>query len=347
MKKFLFCFNCFTKNDNLYSTEIINTSQNEINDDSLNSNKKTSFKNPFLNQSSTSTKYYNNPSPRFIDNGIFVNENEHISQKLSFKENYKKINSLISFANYPLQIVNVDKNDKNKIMGPKILCVGELFFDKQIIITMNGIIDGLRQKNDGQCFFGVKKINDYNGIPYCDFIINYELSGEKEKKDENSTGRIFNIFYQKRTKEFYLHLIHDSIIYYEINNFVYFDDEKVYYLIIGNIFVTIITRTIDNKKGIDVEIENDLGNNDFYSFVQDETPISIGRTNCKIIIPKESVSKNHSEINYSNECQKFYFRDLGSTNGSILLIKEDDYLLLQGEMNFRFENIPFKIMNLP
>lgn len=347
MKKFLFCFNCFTKNDNLYSTEIINTSQNEINDDSLNSNKKTSFKNPFLNQSSTSTKYYNNPSPRFIDNGIFVNENEHISQKLSFKENYKKINSLISFANYPLQIVNVDKNDKNKIMGPKILCVGELFFDKQIIITMNGIIDGLRQKNDGQCFFGVKKINDYNGIPYCDFIINYELSSEKEKKDENSTGRIFNIFYQKRTKEFYLHLIHDSIIYYEINNFVYFDDEKVYYLIIGNIFVTIITRTIDNKKGIDVEIENENGNNDFFSFTEDEVPISIGRTNCKIIIQKDSISKYHAEIGYSNELQKFYYKDCNSTNGSTLLVKEDDNLLIQGEMNLKLENIPFNIMKLP
>ena len=345
MKNIFSCLNCFSKTNNAYNTEIINILPIETNE-TMNSNTESTFKNPFLLQSLTSTKY-NNPSPRFIDSGIIVNENEHISQKVSIKGQYKKINSLLSFANYPLQIINVDKNDKNKIIGPKILCTGELFFNKQIIININGVIDGLRQKSDGQCFFGNKKINDYNGIPYCDFIINYELNGEKEKKDDNSTGRIFNIFYQKRTKEFYLHVIHDSIIYYDIHNFVYFEDEKDYYLIIGNIFVTIVTRIIDNKKRIDVEIENELGNNDFYSFFQDETPISIGRSNCKINIPKESVSKNHCEINFSNECQKFYFRELGSTNGSILLIKEDDNLLLQGEMDFRLESVPFKIMNLP
>jgi hypothetical protein len=341
---FSYC-NCFSKTNNTYNTEIVNTSPIETNE-TLNSNKEKKFKNPFLVQSSTSTKY-NNPSPRFIDNGIIGNDNEYISQKVSFKGQYKKVNSLISFANYPLQIINVDKNDKNKITGPKILCTGDLFFNKQIIINTNGIIDGLRQKNDGQCFFGIKDINDYNGIPYCDFIINYQLSGEKQQKDEKFTGRIFNIFYQKRSKEFYLHVINDSIIYYDINNFVYFEDEKDYYLIIGNIFVTIVTRKSGNKKEIDIEIENEFGNNDYYSFLQDETPISIGRSNCKINIPKESVSKNHSEIHYSNECQKFYFRDLGSTNGSILLIKEDDNLLLQGEMDFRLENVAFKIMNLP
>ena len=32
-----------------------------------------------------------------------------------------------------------------------------------------------------------------------------------------------------------------------------------------------------------------------------------------------------------------------STNGSTLLIKEDDYLKLKGEMNFKLEDISFKI----
>ena len=43
----------------------------------------------------------------------------------------------------------------------------------------------------------------------------------------------------------------------------------------------------------------------------------------------------------------FYFKDCGSTNGSILLMKEDDSLKIKGEMNFKLENIPFKIMELP
>ena len=32
-----------------------------------------------------------------------------------------------------------------------------------------------------------------------------------------------------------------------------------------------------------------------------------------------------------------------STNGSTLLLKEDDYLKLKGEMNFKLEDISFKI----
>ena len=52
-------------------------------------------------------------------------------------------------------------------------------------------------------------------------------------------------------------------------------------------------------------------------------------------------------IEFSKECNMFYYKDLGSTNGSILLIKEDDNFKLKGEMNFKLENISFKIMELP
>ena len=34
-------------------------------------------------------------------------------------------------------------------------------------------------------------------------------------------------------------------------------------------------------------------------------------------------------------------------NGSTLLVKEDDNLLIKGEMNLKLENIPFTIMILP
>ena len=94
-------------------------------------------------------------------------------------------------------------------------------------------------------------------------------------------------------------------------------------------------------------MENEDGKNNFFIFLEDETPISIGRSNCKIYIPKESISKFHGEFGFSKETQKFFYKDCKSTNGSTLLIKEDDNLLIQGEMNFRLENIPFTIFNLP
>ena len=346
MKNMFYFFNCCKKTN--YQDEVVNTNTSQIETkDTIKSQKKEKKNpiNPFLNPSAISTKY-NNISPRFVGNGIILNDNENISNKLSKKETYKKVNSLISFSNFPLQIVQIDKNEKNKIIGPKLLLTGELFYNNELVININGMTDGLRQKNDSVTYFGTKIINDYKGIPYIDYLINYQLSGEKEQNDDSLTGRIFNITYQKRTKDFYLHVIHDSaIIYYEINNIVYFDDEKNYFLLIGNTFVTIITKLIGNKKGIEIEIEN--SNNDYYSFTEEEAPISIGRINCKVIIGKESVSKYHSVIEFSKESQKFYYKDLGSTNGSVLLVKEDDNLLVQGEMNLKLDNVPFRILNLP
>ena len=338
MKDFFSLLNfCNKKNINEIIVSVIDSKETgNSNTEKLNKG------NPFI-QTSNSTKG-NFISPRFIGNGIIINENENISSKISQKTNSKK--SLISFSNFPINIVQIDNNEKNRNIGPKLLCSGELFFNKEIIINSNGMIDGLRQKNDGQVFFGNKVISDYRGINYNDFIINFQFNEEKEKK--TSTGRIFNIYYKKKTNDYYLHVIHDStIIYYEINNFVYFDNEKDFYLLIGNVFVTIITKKVGNKKGIDIEIENEEDNNILLSFMEEETPISIGRSNCKVIIPKESVSKYHAEICFSQETQKFFYKDCNSTNGSTLLVKEDDNLLIQGEMNLRLENIPFKIMYLP
>ena len=38
---------------------------------------------------------------------------------------------------------------------------------------------------------------------------------------------------------------------------------------------------------------------------------------------------------------------MGSTNGSTLIIKESDTLKIKGEMNFKLEDVPFKIQEIP
>ena len=38
-----------------------------------------------------------------------------------------------------------------------------------------------------------------------------------------------------------------------------------------------------------------------------------------------------------------YYKDCESTNGSTLLIREDDTLNIKGEMSFKLEDISFKI----
>ena len=308
---------------------------------------KNSRNNPFEQIPETSVTN-ENISPRFIENGIIEEENKYDSLKKK-----KSSDSIISFSNFPIHQISKIKEEEKGIIGPKILLTGDLFFGKEIIITTNGMINGLREKNDGLTFFGLKNITNYRGTYYNDFVINYQLEEEekKRKKNDSSTGRVFNLSYQKKTKDFSLYMIHNSIIiYYEINNFVYFNNDKDYYLLLGNIFITIITKKNSNEnipKEFEVEVENEDGKNDLFKFTQNDCPISIGRTDCKICIQKPSISKVHGIIDFSNECKLFYYKDSGSTNGSILLVKEDDYLKIKGEMNFKLENIPFKIMELP
>jgi hypothetical protein len=312
--------------------------ENKLHIKQINNNKD----NPFENNKET-TASNELISPHFIKEG---NDDKNSNLSNSSLNKDKLFSSLISFSNFPNQISPPIEKEDN---GPKLLCSGELFFGKEIIITSKGMVNSVRNKTDCQTFFGLKNSTDYRGIFYNDFVINFKNDDENIDKSDSSTGRVFNIAFQKKTKEFNLYMISDSIIiYYEINDFVYFNNENDYYLLLGNIFITIITKKSNNNlKEINIEIEEEDTSNNSFSFTENDTPITIGRGNCKINIQKPSISKNHGVIEFSKECNMFYYKDCGSTNGSILLIKENDSLKIKGEMNFKLENIPFKIMELP
>ena len=96
---------------------------------------------------------------------------------------------------------------------------------------------------------------------------------------------------------------------------------------------------------IEIEIENKKPMK--YTFNQNQAPIKIGRANCEINICNSSISKKHGIIEYSKNSQSFYFKDMNSTNGSTLIIKVGDTLKIKGEMNFKLEDVPFKIQEIP
>ena len=97
---------------------------------------------------------------------------------------------------------------------------------------------------------------------------------------------------------------------------------------------------------IQIEIENNKPKS--YSFNQSQTPIKIGRTNNnELPIFNQSISKRHGLIDFSNNLQNFYYRDMGSTNSSTLLVKEGDDLKIKGIMNFKLEDTPFSIQEIP
>ena len=123
---------------------------------------------------------------------------------------------------------------------------------------------------------------------------------------------------------------------------------KFYYFLLGNVFISVYIKKntpIEKIINIQVEIENNKPLK--YSFSQNQAPIKIGRANCDISIFNSSISKNHGIIEYSKNSQTFYYNDLGSTNGSTLIIKEGDTLKIKGEMNFKLEDVPFKIQEIP
>ena len=232
----------------------------------------------------------------------------------------------------------------------KLILTGELFLNKEIEIDKNGMKNGLRQKKDGKTIFGYKQDNNINNnINKVDYLLDLKFDKIKKKRihKKNNISKVFEIFINLREKAYILYFVHNTLLlYYKINDFLYFELDRDYFLILGDIFLTINTKRYlnSNKKIINIEVEIENEKPKKYSYEQKDVPIKIGRDNCQINIQKPSISKVHSIINFSND--RFYYKDKKSTNGSTLLLKEDDFIEIKGEMNFKLEDIPFKIKEI-
>ncbi len=228
----------------------------------------------------------------------------------------------------------------------KLIITGDLFLNRTIEINKFGMKNGLRQKKDGVAIFGCKEENNKQGL--YDYYIDLNLLKKQKKgKKKNIKGQIFVIFLDKKEKIFSLNFVHSSLLlYYKINNNLAFEIDKDYYLILGDILLTInVKRSINsNGKMVNIQVETEDEKPQKYSFEEKEVPIKIGRVNCNINISKSSISKLHSIIDFDNN--NFFYKDSQSTNGSTLLIKEDDILKIKGEMNFKLEDISFKIKEI-
>ena len=343
--------NKFTKTQTVHSSTSIQKYKNKsssgrgVNNISIKDEQNLTTNDHNNNLSNTISKNINNESN--IKNSTDDINNMNSNIKIELAKKTEKVS---------MQDLNIisDNNQKNndEETGSKLLLSGELFFQKELIINIHGLKNSLRKKADNIVFFGLKECMDYKGNSFNDYIINYK-SKYDEMGDEvmnSNTGRIFKIYFNKKLKEYMLYFMHSSLLlYYKINNFIYFDPGKDYFLILGSIFLTVyveknLTSTKDKIINILVELENEEPKR--YTFNQNQTPITIGRLNCEVVIPKSSVSKHHSVIEFSNSLEMFYYKDLGSVNGSTLIIKEDDYLKIKGEMNFKLEDVPFKILEV-
>ena len=328
----------------LNNTLLNNTNNNIITNNSNKISNKISFspsKKRGIFNTAISNKYIhlnrNNLEIKKYSNSL-ISKNEKINRKSYNKGTILTLNDLI--------LINQNSEEKNiHEMGSKLLLSGELFFWKEIIISTNGIKNSLRKEKNDHVFFGIKNILNNSNESYNDLILNYFYKEE----DITDTGRVFEIYYNKKGKEYILRFLHPNLIlYYKINNFVYFNFGKEYYFLLGNAFMSIyIKKVSSSEKIIYIQIELEKNKPLKYTFTQNQTPIKIGRAKSEINIFSSSISKRHGIIEYSKITQSFYYKDMGSTNGSTLIIKAGDIIKMKGEMNYKLEDIPFKIQEIP
>ena len=358
------------ENNNIINYKDVNLNDININKDKINkikqksnykkvktlsnitSNKKKSKKNEDTkSQKDPNIALYNNTFQILNNTQQFIS----ISNKINlFKNNlannnkiYKSCNnSKIDFKNSSVfsRINNIEDIFQLNIKT-KLILSGELFLNEIIEIDKFGMKNGLRKKHDGNSIFGIKNNNDNTNQCIYDYLI--DLKNEENISHLNkklNIGKVFEIFLDKKDKIYVLYFSHSSLLlYYKIKNSLFFDEDKEYYLILGDIFLTIEVKPSfnSNEKIINIKVEIEDEKPKKYSFERKDIPIKIGRVNSSINIPKNSISKTHGIIDISNNI--FFYKDMKSTNGSTLLLKEDDYLRIKGEMNFKLEDISFKI----
>jgi hypothetical protein len=252
-------------------------------------------------------------------------------------------NSIINFNKYGPDL----KNNLIKIKT-KLLLTGNLFQKKSIIIDKYGMKNGLRQKNDGLVIFGFKDKNGVSKTHNSDYYFDLEELAESGNNSKMS-GRVFEIYLSKKDKMYTLYFLHSSLIlYYKIKNDLYFNIDKNYFLILGDIFLTLYIKKVKNSKTkekiiyIQTEFENEQQKK--VAFSPKDMPIKIGRVDCHIEIKNPSISKLHGIIDYAND--NYYYKDCNSTNGSTLLIREDDTLKIKGEMSLKLDDISFMITEI-
>ena len=367
--------NCCTKNDDKIEDIDINKVNNDINTvKDLNSPKKEIKNNILMKTDIKNNKYKENNLMSFKKRNLTQKSNKRNSDFLQnhnislFNNTFQilKNNQYISFSNMNIFRNNInnrmynsyfnsqlgknssffsginDKFDLNfKNIKLKLKLYGELFSSNTLEIDKYGLKKSLKNKLDGITSFGIRNPNEPSIANSYDYIFDQEITDKINKNRKHNSSKVFDILLDKREKVYVLFFAHPSLLlYYKINHKLSLEPDKDYYLILGSIFLSInIKKSIKIKINIEIELESEKSKK--YTFELKDMPVKIGRTHCNINIPKSSISKLHAIIDFENDI--FFYKDEHSTNGSTLLIKEDDFLKLKGNMNFKLEDIPFVI----
>ena len=272
------------------------------------------------------------------------NNNLKIDQKRTSKFSNNSMTSQVTFSN--MKVKESFKSNSfidTEIMNKhELVLSGELFWNKDIVIDCLGLKMGKRKKKEGVTVFGTgaagPSISDYNN----DFVINI-----KNSEYNKNTSSFFTIEYDKPEEKFYITKVIKDVNISHIIDYEYFLDFGIeQFFLIGKIRVDILLSAFpENQNHIKISFKVYDTNNNIsnYDFTEKDTPISIGRSNCRINIKNNSISKIHAAIDFSNDYKRYYIKDMGSTNGTFYSLEYKKRLKLTGEMKFKLFDMKFSI----
>ena len=266
------------------------------------------------------------------------------------KSKIKKKNSIISKQSN-LSIITfsngkVKKEEENirlldtLIIGTHELQLeGEIFFNKIVTIDRIGLKISGRKNQNGITIFGISDDpNDTNsGIDF-----NLNISKNKIKNSNNHKNiPLFNIEFDKNEEQYILNLLYlDIKILLLIDYNFLIENNTTTEFMIGKVIITIISPKDENDNYFNIIVE---GQNYKYDKLKD-CPITIGRSNAKINIKNNSISKNHAIIDYQYDNKVICIKDNDSTNGTFFIIgKKCSFIYLLSDLTFKILEYKFMV----
>ena len=275
------------------------------------------------------------------NNNININNNNNNNNN-NIYNSIDKNSSIITFSNMKVKEYNMNVNqvfDTEVLSQQELKLIGEIFWNKELYIDRIGLKIGNRIKKNGNTIFGLGEQEDLNGNIVIDFILNIPGGKIQSMTPISKNNPLFSIDYDKNEEFFEIILINKQLkIYYNIESEFYLENGCNLEFMVGKIPIFIIGPKNENDNYFTIEVEGIKYN---YDKTKD-VPISIGRSNSKINIKNNSISKTHAAIDYLNDC--LFIKDLDSTNGTFFVLGDKcSSLRISRDMNLKILDNKFSI----
>ena len=275
------------------------------------------------------------------NNNININNNNNNNNN-NIYNSIDKNSSIITFSNMKVKEYNMNVNqvfDTEVLSQQELKLIGEIFWNKELYIDRIGLKIGNRIKKNGNTIFGLGEQEDLNGKIVIDFILNIPGGKIQSMNPISKNNPLFSIDYDKNEEFFQIILINKQLkIYYNIESEFYLENGCNLEFMVGKIPIFITGPRNEKDNYFTVEVEGIKYN---YDKTKD-VPISIGRSNSKINIKNNSISKTHAAIDFLNNC--LFIKDLDSTNGTFFVIGDKcSSLRISRDMNLKILDNKFSI----